>query len=193
MNEKAIELIALSQKNLVGIHPHLKSIAEKIIANLSDQGVYFGVHMGLRSWDTQDALYSQGRLPLHVVNSKRVAVGLGAISEEANRRPVTKAPAGSSWHNFGLACDLVEDGDPNKAGIQWSWASTKNYLKIGAESKKYPEIGYGGFWKSFKDYPHIELTCGMSLSTARALHSKNKDYAVWTAIDEELRLRRIRS
>lgn len=190
MNEKAIELIALSQKNLVGTHPHLKNIAEKIIANLSDQGVYFGVHMGLRSWDTQDALYSQGRLPLHAVNSKRVAVGLGTISEEANRRPVTKAPAGSSWHNFGLAVDLVEDGDPNKAGIQWSWKYLANYFKVGKEASKFPDIGWGGLWKA-KDYPHIELRGGLSLSTAQLLYKSGGIPSIWSAVDEHLRIKTI--
>lgn len=147
--------------------------------------------MGLRSWATQHALYSQGRESLEVVNSLRRTAGLAPIPEAENKRRVTKAPAGSSWHNFGLAVDLVEDGDPLKAGIQWSWASTKNYLKIGVESKKFPEIEWGGYWKSLIDYPHIEMHGSLSLATARVLYSKGGVKTVWEVVDEEARLRRI--
>lgn len=175
----------------MGVHPRLKEIAEIVIDNLAINGVYFGVHMGLRSWETQHALYSQGREDLAHVNLYRKTAGLAPIPAEENLRRVTKAPAGSSWHNFGLAVDLVEDGDPLKAGIQWSWASTVNYLKIGAESKKFSELEYGGFWKSLKDYPHIEMHGSLSLSAARALYAKGGTKAVWEVVDEEARLRRI--
>jgi len=175
----------------VGVHPRLKEIAEIIIDNLALNGVYFGVHMGLRSWAVQHALYSQGRETLANVNLYRKAAGLPPIPASENEHRVTKAPAGSSWHNFGLAVDLVEDGDPNKAGIQWSWASTVNYLKIGTESKNFPELEYGGFWKSLKDYPHIEMHGTLTLATARVLLSRGDVQAVWDVVDEETRLRRI--
>ena len=190
-NEKSLELIALSQKNLVGVHPRLKEIAEIIIDNLALIDVRFGVHMGLRSWETQAALYAQGRESLYAVNARRELAGLALIPTSENLRKVTKAPAGSSWHNFGLAVDLVEDGDPLKAGIQWSWESIAAYRKLAAEAKKFPEVLSGSLFKSIVDYPHIEMHGDISLASTRLLHKSGGIPAVWDAVNEELRIAKI--
>jgi len=147
--------------------------------------------MGLRTWETQDALYSQGRQSLSVVNNKRVAAGLGAISAAENLHTITRAPAGKSYHNFGCAIDLVEDGDPYKAGIQWSWASTKNYYKIGQEAKKFPEITWGGTFRSIIDLPHIEIHGNVSLASMNLLYKSGGIQKVWDAVDEDLRIQRL--
>jgi len=121
--------------------------------------------MGLRTWEEQDALYAKGRTK--------------------PGEKVTKARGGESWHNFGLAVDLVEDGDPNKAGIQWSWANNLDYLKIGKFAEQC-NLEWGGFWKSFKDYPHVELTAGLSLVMARNLYHAGGLSKVWANIDARL-------
>lgn len=121
--------------------------------------------MGLRTYEEQDALYAQGR------------------TKPGNK--VTNAPGGSSWHNFGLAVDLVEDGDPNKAGVQWSWAKSADFLRIGDKAKQVG-LDWGGFWKSLKDYPHVELTMGLTLEDARELYRIGGINRVWRELDNRL-------
>lgn len=121
--------------------------------------------MGLRTFAEQDALYAQGR------------------TTPGNK--VTNAKGGQSWHNFGLAIDMVEDGDPNKAGIQWSWANNASYLKIGTFAQQ-SGLEWGGFWKSFQDFPHVQMICGMTLADANALYNLGGLPKVWEAIDRRL-------
>jgi peptidoglycan L-alanyl-D-glutamate endopeptidase CwlK len=156
------ELLSVSAPKLDRVHPLLASRVKNVIRILACQGLYFGAFMGLRTWEEQDALYAQGRTK----PGKRV----------------TKAPGGSSWHNFGLAVDLVEDGDPEKAGIQWSWAKNADYLKIGAVAKQYG-LEWGGWWKSIVDYPHVELTGGLTLAQARELYTAGGLPKVWNAVN----------
>lgn len=108
---------------------------------------------GLRTFAEQQALYNQGRTKP------------GKI--------VTKARAGSSYHNYGLAIDIVllVDKDNNGTYETASWDMIKDFdgdnvadwMEIVAIFKKYG-WGWGGDWRSMKDYPHFEKTFGYSVS-----------------------------
>jgi peptidoglycan LD-endopeptidase CwlK len=159
------EMLAGSVKGLSQVHPILRQRVNQLIQTLGDNGLYFGAFMGLRTFEEQDALYAQGR------------------TTPGNQ--VTKARGGESLHNFGLAVDLVEDGDPNKAGIQWSWANNADYIKLGKYTAQ-AGLEWGGFWKSFKDYPHVEITGGLSLSAIKLLYNLGGIQNVWEHIDARL-------
>lgn len=58
----------------------------------------------LRSFAEQAALYAQGRKTLAEVNALRKTAGLPALATQKENTVVTKAPAGLSIHNYGLAC-----------------------------------------------------------------------------------------
>lgn len=98
------ELLKVSTDRMVNVHPYLITNVRVIIRQLYDEGLHFAVFMGYRSLEVQDALYSQGRFPLDVVNAKRKQAGLGSIDVISNKKKVTNARAGQSWHNYGLAC-----------------------------------------------------------------------------------------
>jgi peptidoglycan L-alanyl-D-glutamate endopeptidase CwlK len=169
----ANDLVLLSQPALSKVHPILKGRVEELIVVLADEAhLYFGAHMGLRSYEVQAALYAQGRLHYLEVNQLRQKAGLPRILPAEAEKKVTNAPAGSSFHNYGLAVDIVEDGDPNRAGIQWSWASNKAYLKIGQYTKRV-NLEWGGFWRSAIDYPHVQLTAGLTWQQAKQMYSPN--------------------
>lgn len=91
------------------------------------------VTAGRRTMAEQAALYNQGRTTP------------GSI--------VTKAPAGSSAHNFGLASDLASL-KPGTQDIDWS-DSYKGWLQM---ANLAVEMGLtsGMFFKSITDRPHIE-------------------------------------
>ena len=88
---------------------------------------------------------------------------------------VTNAKAGYSWHNYGLAIDICILFDTNNDGtfetasfkVDKYWMIVTNYLK----SKGW---NWGGDWKTFKDYPHFEITHGFSLSEARRRYMQRK-------------------
>lgn len=64
------------------------------------------------------------------------------------------APPGRSAHNFGLAVDVVLDGDPQKPGIQMDWVTTHaGWLWLKAKSIAHPRLRTG--WK-YADFGHIE-------------------------------------
>lgn len=89
---------------------------------------------GLRTYQEQDELYAQGRTKP------------GKI--------ITKAKAGQSLHNFGIAIDFAYDTAP-APGLQPSWAAADYRTLADVATKVGLEAGLN--WKSFVDPPHIQL------------------------------------
>ena len=86
---------------------------------------------GFRSFNLQNQLYSQGR-------------------SGDGRQIVTNARAGQSYHNYGLAIDVVplnSKGVPMWSGVDWT--------KIGELGKAYG-FEWGGDWKN-PDRPHFQM------------------------------------
>lgn len=119
-----------SEANIATLLPEVQPIARALVQKAATAGIQIKVISGTRSYEEQDALYAQGR----------TAPGL----------IVTKARAGYSNHNFGIAFDIgVFEG--------------RRYLP---ESPKYKAVGalgidlgleWGGSWKSLTDEPHFQL------------------------------------
>jgi peptidoglycan L-alanyl-D-glutamate endopeptidase CwlK len=116
----------------------------------------------LRTFAEQDALYAQGR-------SKP-----GSI--------VTKAKGGQSYHNYGLAIDIVllVDTDNNGSFETASWDEKKDFDGDGKGDWQevvsvFKRYGYewGGDWK-FSDTPHFQKTFGKSIADLQALHNSDK-------------------
>ena len=116
----------------------------------------------LRTCAEQDGLYAQGR-------SKP-----GSI--------VTNAKGGQSYHNYGLAIDIVllVDKDKNGSFETASWDlktdfdgdGKSDWMEVVSIFKRY---GYewGGDWK-FVDAPHFQKTLGRSIHELQALHTTDK-------------------
>lgn len=184
-NAQIDELIKGSQKELNGLWKPFAVRVQDLIVACAQQGYGFGLNMGLRTPQTQAALFAQGRMPLSDVNNLRKVAGLGPISPAANKQQVTKLKF--SWHNLSVAGDLVQDGDLNKAGIQWSWKDTKSYVVIGGQSKKVG-LEWGGFWQSFVDLPHVQLTGGLDLKAAINIYNHAGIIGVQEEVSRRLKL-----
>jgi hypothetical protein len=128
---------------------------------LMQRGVQIRVTSGLRTFAEQDALYAQGRTTP------------GDI--------VTKARAGQSNHNYGLAADVVPlaDGRPN-----WN-APSATWQVLGEEGKR-AGLSWGGEWKGFVDRPHFELPVGMSVQECFRIYQQGGLDAVWTEASRRL-------
>lgn len=133
-----------STPKLVGLHPIVRLAAERLIERSFARGVPILITQGLRTIAEQDALYAQGRTQP------------GKI--------VTNARGGYSFHNFGVAIDfclLQPDGK------SVSWTVGKDWMIV-VEIAKSLGFEWGGDWTSFKDYPHFEMTFGLTCAQYRA-------------------------
>lgn len=157
-DQKTLERIQL-------LHPNLREEAlvmyDEIVAALTGTAICRFAYT-LRTFAEQDALYAQGRTKA------------GSI--------VTNARGGSSYHNFGLAIDIVllVDKDKNGTFETASWDlktdfdgdGKSDWQEIVAIFKRY---GYewGGDWK-FNDAPHFQKTFGKSVAELQSLHNAGK-------------------
>lgn len=127
-----------------GIHPVVKEKAIEVLKQAYKEGILVQISDGFRSYAEQNALYAKGRT--------------------ASGNIVTNAKGGQSYHNFGLAVDyfLVSD-DGNDA----LWTVNADWKRVAAIAKG-KGFEWGGDWTSFRDYPHLQMTGGLSLAQLRA-------------------------
>lgn len=124
-----------------------------LLEEAKKEGLNVGIFEGFRSWDRQNKLYYQGRR-----NPGKI---------------VTNSPAGYSWHNFGIAADIVF-----KENGKWSWDLKHDWKKLG-EIGKSLGLEWGGSWKKLKDMPHFQFPVKINLGQARALYNKGGLPEVW--------------
>ena len=138
------------------LRPKTKKLCELFIEACRKAGINLVITQTLRSMYEQDAYYSQGRELLSTVNAKRKKANLQPITEKENKSIITKAVAGSSPHNYGLAWDIacIVNGEVDYNNLEL-------YKKCGSIAKTINFEGYtiewGGDFKSIKDYPHFQL------------------------------------
>jgi peptidoglycan L-alanyl-D-glutamate endopeptidase CwlK len=110
-------------------------------------GLHWVITSGRRTMQEQEVLYAQGRT--------------------APGKVVTKAPPGSSAHNFGLAADLA----PLKAdGTIW-WEAPKMKWRVMADMALQMGLVPGFYFKTIFDAPHVE---SKDWRTAQALWKTGK-------------------
>lgn len=137
-----------------GAHPKLRDELLKIYHEANNRLGKTRLRFAyvLRTFNEQTALYSQGR-------SKKGSV-------------VTNAKAGQSYHNYGLAVDIVllvdKDGNGTYEAASWDvlkdWDcdGMSDWMEVVAVFKKYG-WEWGGDWR-FKDLPHFEKRFGIHWS-----------------------------
>ncbi|QQZ62036.1 M15 family metallopeptidase [Paenibacillus sonchi] len=141
-----------SASRLIGLHPVVLAAVGALIERSYACGVPILITQGLRTAAEQDALYAQGRTKP------------GAI--------VTNARGGQSYHNYGLAVDFALLL-PNGSSVSWDMVrdgdndQAADWLEVVQQAKR---LGFewGGDWTSLKDYPHFQMSFGLTLSKLRA-------------------------
>jgi peptidoglycan L-alanyl-D-glutamate endopeptidase CwlK len=147
------------------LHPLVQEEALKIYnesnAALKGKAILRYAHT-TRTFAEQTELYSYGRTN----KSKKV---------------VTWAKAGDSYHNYGLAIDIVLLVDTNNDGKfeTASWDTLKDFdgdlvsdwMEVVKVFKKYG-WEWGGDWKGKVDKPHFQKTLGYSISKLKSMYPK---------------------
>lgn len=137
-----------TEKNLATLLPSFQHairhwLIHRALPAAADLGLTLKIICGTRDWAEQNALYAKGRT--------------------TTGPKVTNARAGSSFHNYGVAFDI---------GL---FTATGAYLTAGEPYRKLIEKAgvpdgciWGGHFKSFKDYPHVEShASGASITALR--------------------------
>lgn len=132
----------ISLERIATLHPKIRDTATLAMVNanflLKKGRSQVRVDQGYRSFDEQNALYK--KIP-----------------------KVTNSKGGQSYHNYGLALDIVLIID----GITASWNTTadwnkdnqSDWMEVVAIFKTH-SFTWGGDWVKFKDMPHFEMIFG---------------------------------
>lgn len=109
------------------IHPDFAKKIEAFLSEAKAEGLPIFLWQGYRSPQEQDKLFNSGK-------------------------GVTNARGGKSFHNYGLAVDVVFDN--GKGGP--SWDNQHNWQRLGELGKKFG-LTWGGDFKRIKDLGHFEF------------------------------------
>lgn len=138
----------ISVDRLNKLHPKVRTTFRNFIEDAEREfNITLRISQGLRTIAEQDALYAQGRTTP------------GKI--------VTNAKGGSSYHNYGLAIDLVELVG-NKLG-------NFDMGKLKPLADRYGLI-WGGTFETLYDPPHFEITFGYKPSQLAAIAKDKYGY-----------------
>jgi len=127
--------------NAPEVHPQVKILAMETCVRAQNQGYEPYVFQCYRSVAEQDRLYNQGG--------------------------VTKVSGGGSYHNYGLACDIIFYDPVNHRQPSWldrtsltAAQQTTYWNALGAAGKAAGFTVWGGDWTSFVDRPHFQYHPG---------------------------------
>jgi peptidoglycan LD-endopeptidase CwlK len=129
------------------LHPIVLERSNQLIQQSAEKGIVILITDDFRSAEDQDRLYEQGR------------TAAGNI--------VTHARGGESFHNFGLAIDFAIKTPSENVIWDMQYDGNQNgkpdWDEV-VELAKALGFEWGGDWAQFKDYPHLQMNFGLTLS-----------------------------
>jgi len=152
---------ALSEQRLAKLHPGLASRGRAMLDACAQSGLAIMVTEGLRTWEEQDALYAKGR----------------TVPPIGKKYWVTKAKGGQSFHNFGLAFDIVVLDAIHKD----EWDDSHPGWAAAAQIGKQLGLEWGGDWTGFVDRPHYQWRGKLELDQCRTLYASGLQ-TVWDRV-----------
>lgn len=133
-------VLSKSEKRVSQLHPVVAAKTRELIRLCHREGINIVITQGLRTLEEQAELYAQGRTKP------------GKI--------VTNAKPGYSFHCYGVAVDYALLADD---GYNVLWTVNDKWRRVAAIAKSLG-FAWGGDWKGFVDYPHLEMTFGLSIN-----------------------------
>lgn len=138
-----------SEHRLWTVLPKAQALFRHLLGALDDDGLDARIVSGTRTYPEQAALFAQGP-------------------------EVTRARAGESWHNFGLAIDIgiFEKGRYLRGATRDEVAA---YDRAGAIGRAIAGIEWGGDWPH-ADRPHYQLATGLDRHELRRRFEAGEAY-----------------
>lgn len=142
---------ACDSRRLDDLHPAMRPRAERLLADAHAAAIPLTVTCTLRSMGAQARLHAQGRT--------------------VPGKVVTNARPGYSFHNYGLAIDVV----PSELVVLPDWGETAAHRaratalwrRVGAIGRA-AGLTWGGDFVRLPDRPHFEWSGGLTLAQLRA-------------------------
>lgn len=169
------------------LNVEFRAKVERLVSNCRDRGVEMRPYDGLRDPWGQARLWRQSR--------STEEINLKITELEENGAPllahyirsvgpqhgghVTNTPPGVSWHQWGEALDCFWI-----VGGKAEWSTKRlingvNGYAIFAQEAEKIGLDAGGYWKSFKDWPHVQFR----------KQSNAKSVMTWPEINQEMERR----
>lgn len=152
-------------RNLEDLTDEFRAAVETLLQSCEVRGFILRPFYTLRSPFEQAKLWRQSRSTEEIVSQIEqfrendadfLAHCIESVGAQYGRH-VTNVPPGFSWHQWGEAVDCfwLLDGKAE-------WSSRKkingeNGYHVYAEEAQNLGLEPGGFWQSFKDWPHVQL------------------------------------
>lgn len=139
------------------LHPAIRPLCLAHLEACEAMNLPVRVTQAYRDPNVQRALWFKGR------------DAMGNIVEPA--KIVTHAKPGWSWHEYGLAYDVVlikPSGEITWDDIDINADGVKDWLQVGIAGEKLGLI-WGGRWKKIVDMPHFEFHPGIEIRQAVAM------------------------
>lgn len=131
----------INSRKIADLNPETADLCKKFVALCIADGIDIIITSTYRDFESQDALYAQGRtLP---------------------GKKVTNAKAGESYHNFRCAFDFA----PIQNG-KVDWSNIALFERCG-EIAESVGLEWAGRWKRFKELAHCQYTGGLTLAEFR--------------------------
>jgi hypothetical protein len=151
--------------DLEKLAPDLKSKVHQLIEKCRVRGIEMRPNNGLRDPFEQARLWRQSRSiedieakirELETKGAPFLADCIRSVGPQHGKH-VTDTPPGISWHQWGeaLVCFWLVNGK-----AEWSTRKLVNGLngyQVYADEAEAIRLTAGGHWKSFKDWPHVQL------------------------------------
>lgn len=134
------------------LYPDFKSHVEEFQLKLKAAGLLFFVFETFRTYERTLSLWQQGR----------EFIGNTWVVKEPYKI-VTKAQPGFTYHEYGLAVDMVYKDDNG-----WSWDQKHPWSELGRIGKSIG-LEWAGDWTRFTEQAHFQMTYGMNVKTAYSL------------------------
>jgi peptidoglycan LD-endopeptidase CwlK len=136
---------------------------EQLLDTCRDDGIEMVPYFGLRSPFDQGKLWRQSRsqnqidaklAELSAKGADFLAYCIESVGPQ-HGPPVTNAIPGLSWHQWGEAMDCywLRNG---KAEWDTELGGNRNGYKVFASAASKIGLFSGGYWQSFKDWPHVQ-------------------------------------
>lgn len=162
----------ISSRNLEDLLPQVHAKAATLINACAAAGIKITISCTYRDFQEQNRLYQLGRS----------VPGLNVRPGHPMGNPATNAIGGHSWHNWRRAFDIVlyrngkavwgTDGDgldDNPADD--STDDLELWQRVGKIGRSIG-LEWAGNWRNFREFPHFQLTEGLTLASFLASHPR---------------------